>query len=57
MIMDILPNIFKLDKDTKLDLTVEADALKKGGVNAEIFEDDNSINAWKKALNTSMLKT
>ena len=50
LIMDILPNIFKLDKDTKLDLTVEADALKKGGVNAEIFEDDNSINAWKKGI-------
>lgn len=50
LIMDILPNIFKLDKDTKLDLTVDADALKKGGVNAGIFKDKNAVNAWKKGI-------
>lgn len=50
LIMDILPNIFKLDNGTELNLTVNDEALKKGGVNAEIFKDANSINAWKKGI-------
>lgn len=48
LIMDILPNIFKLANGTELNLTVNDKALTKGGVNAEIFKNDNSINAWKK---------
>lgn len=47
LIMDILPNIFKLVDGTKLNLTVEADALKKGGANAKIFADENAVNNWK----------
>lgn len=50
LIMDILPNIFKLVDGTKLNLKVEAEALMKGGVNTEIFKDANSINAWKKGI-------
>lgn len=50
LIMDILPNIFKLANGTKLNLTVNAEALMKGGVNAEIFKDENAINAWKKGI-------
>lgn len=50
LIMDILPNIFKLADGTKLNLTVNAEALKKGGVNAEIFKDENAVNAWKKGI-------
>lgn len=50
LIMDILPNIFKLAGGTKLNLTVNAEALKKGGVNAEIFKDENAVNAWKKGI-------
>ena len=47
LIMDILPNIFKLVDGTKLNLTVESDALKKGGANAKIFADENAVNNWK----------
>lgn len=50
LIMDILPNIFKLANGTELSLTIDADALKKGGVNAKIFKDENAINAWKKGI-------
>ena len=50
LIMDILPNIFKLADGTKLNLTVNAEALMKGGVNAEIFKDENAVNAWKKGI-------
>lgn len=50
LIMDILPNIFKLADGTKLNLTVNAGALMKGGVNAEIFKDENAVNAWKKGI-------
>ena len=47
LIMDILPNIFKLVNGTKLNLTVDVDALKKGGANAKIFADENAVNNWK----------
>ena len=50
LIMDILPNIFKLANGTELNLTVHDEALKKGGVNAEIFKDKNAVNAWKKGI-------
>lgn len=50
LIMDILPNIFKLANGTKLNLTVNTEALMKGGVNAEIFKDKNAVNAWKKGI-------
>ena len=50
LIMDILPNIFKLADGTKLNLTVNEKALMKGGVNAEIFKDKNAVNAWKKGI-------
>ena len=50
LIMDILPNIFKLADGTTLNLTVDEKALKKGGVNAEIFKDKDAVNAWKKGI-------
>lgn len=50
LIMDILPNIFKLANGTELNLTVNDKALTKGGVNAEIFKDENAVNAWKKGI-------
>ena len=50
LIMDILPNIFKLAGGTQLNLTVNAEALMNGGVNAEIFKDENAVNAWKKGI-------
>lgn len=50
LIMDILPNIFKLADGTKLNLTVNEKALMKGGVNAEIFKDKNAVDAWKKGI-------
>ena len=50
LIMDILPNIFKLANGTELNLTVNDKALTKGGVNAEIFKDKNAVNAWKKGI-------
>lgn len=50
LIMDILPNIFKLADGTELSLTINAGALMKGGVNAEIFKDENAVNAWKKGI-------
>ena len=50
LIMDILPNIFKLAGGTELNLTVNAEALMNGGVNAEIFKDENAVNAWKKGI-------
>ena len=50
LIMDILPNIFKLANGTKLNLTVNTEALMKGGVNAEIFKDENAVDAWKKGI-------
>lgn len=50
LIMDILPNIFKLANGTKLKLTVNTEALMKGGVNAEIFKDKNAVDAWKKGI-------
>lgn len=50
LIMDILPNIFKLANGTKLNLTVNTEALMKGGVNAEIFKDKNAVDAWKKGI-------
>ena len=50
LIMDILPSIFKLANGTELSLKINADALKNGGVNAEICKDENAINAWKKGI-------
>lgn len=47
LIMDILPKIFKLTDETKIDLTIHSEALKKGGVNQNIFKDEAAVKTWK----------
>lgn len=50
LIMDILPNIFKLSGDSKITLKVNTDALKNGDANAKIFENADAIKNWKEKI-------
>ena len=50
LIMDILPNIFKLSGDSKITLKVDTDALKNGDANAKIFENADTIKNWKEKI-------
>lgn len=50
LIMDILPNIFKLSGDSKITLKVDTKALKNGDANAKIFENADTIKNWKEKI-------
>lgn len=50
LIMDILPNIFKLSGDSKITLKVDTKALKNGDANAKIFENADAIKNWKEKI-------
>lgn len=50
LIMDILPNIFKLSGDSKITLKVDTNALKNGDANAKIFENADTIKNWKEKI-------